>query len=118
MFCLGNIPSSLYYVILTTDNSVGQDSLLTTDNSVGRDRLFGIATRCRLDSLGIQSWWGRDVSYLSRWVPGLFLGVQQSEHGTNNSFPSSAGLQMVRIYSHLPIVSVRACHDVNFTFIF
>jgi len=106
MLCLGNTPNSLYYVILTIDNSVGRDSL------------FGIATRCRLDGLGIQSQWGRDVSYLSRWVPGLFLGVQQSEHGANNSFPSSAGLQMVRIYNHRPTVSVRACHDVTFIFIF
>jgi len=52
---------------------------------VGQDSTVGIATRCRLDSLGIESRWGRDFLHPSRpalgstqppvqWAMGLARG--------------------------------------------
>jgi hypothetical protein len=50
----------------------------------GRDSIVGIATRHELDSVGIESWWGRDFLHPAipalkttqppvHWVPSLFL---------------------------------------------
>jgi hypothetical protein len=55
--------------------------------SGGRDSSVGLATRCGLDSPGIESRWGRDFPNPSRpalgptqppiqWVPGFFPGVK------------------------------------------
>jgi len=68
---------------------------------VGWDSSAGIATRYRLDGLGIESWWGRDFLHPSRmalgpthpslqWVPGLSPGVRQPGRGIDHSPPSSA----------------------------
>jgi len=38
---------------------------------VGRDITVSIATRCRLDSLEIESWWGQDFPHPSRLALGL-----------------------------------------------
>jgi hypothetical protein len=54
-------------------------------SSMGRDSSVGIATGYRLDSPGIESWWGRDYSHTSRpalgptqppaqWLPGVSRG--------------------------------------------
>jgi len=56
----------------------------------GQDSVVGIATLYRLDGPGNESWWGQDLSHLSRpalgltqppiqWVPGLFSGGKAAE---------------------------------------
>ena len=63
-----------------------------------------IATRYRLDCLGIESRWGRYFPHPSRptlgptqppiqWVPGLFRGVRQLGHGVDHPHPSSTKVE-------------------------
>jgi len=42
----------------------------TTSKVVGQDSVDSIATRCRLDSPGIESRWGRDFLHLTRLALG------------------------------------------------
>jgi len=77
---------------------------------VGRDSSASIATRYRLDGLGIESWWGQDSLHPSRmalgptqpplqWVPGLSPGVRRPGRGVDHSPPSSAEVkERVELY--------------------
>jgi hypothetical protein len=57
---------------------------------MGQNSSVSIATGYGLDSLGIESWWGRDFLHLSRpalgptqppvrWVPGLSWGIENGQ---------------------------------------
>ena len=67
---------------------------------MGSDSIVSIATRYRLDSPGIKSWWGWDFPHPSRpalhpnqrpvwWVTRSFSGVKPPRCGINNPLTSS-----------------------------
>jgi len=69
-----------------------------------RDSTVGIATRCGLNSLGIESWWGRDFLHMSKkalgptqppaqWEPILFPAVKRLGRRDDHPPPSSADVK-------------------------
>jgi hypothetical protein len=82
---------------------------------VGRDSVLGTATYYGLDSLGIESWSGRDFLHPSRpglrptqppvqWVSGLFPRVKWLGHGIDYPPPSSTEVkERVELYLYSPV---------------
>ena len=81
---------------------------------VGRDSSVGIATRYRLDGLGIESRWGRDFQHPSRpalgatqppiqWAPGLSQGLKRPGRGADHPPPCKGrGQERVGLYLYSP----------------
>ena len=80
---------------------------------VSQDSVVNIATCYRVDSLGIESWWGRGFPHLSRlslrptqapiqWLLGHSLGVNWPEYGVNHlpSSNTSVKERELYLYSH------------------
>jgi len=96
---------------------------------VGRDSLVSIVMCNWLDSLGIESRWGRDFLHLSRpvlwptqppmqYIPGLFRGVKRPGHGVDRPPSSSADAkERVELYIYSPpLWAFVACSRENFSF--
>jgi len=79
----------------------------------GWDISVGIATRYGLDSLGIESWWGREILHLSRpalrptqppvqWVPGLSRGKVAGAWRWPSTPSSTKVKERVELYLYSP----------------
>ena len=81
--------------------------------SMSRDSVIGIATRCGLDSLGIETWWDKMLRILQNWPwrPSnllysdywVFPGVKRLGRGTDYPPSSSAEVkERIKLYIYSP----------------
>jgi hypothetical protein len=93
---------------------------------MGRDSSVGIATRCGLDGMAIESRWGGGRFFARPhrpWDPptlctigtGSFPGVKRPGRGADHPPPSSAEVKRESSYTSTP-QGHRVCYGVPFTF--
>jgi hypothetical protein len=108
---------SVSHYMATHRSGVTVHISVSTVQAVDQDSAVGTTTCYGLDSLEIESLWGRDFPHPSRpplgptqppthWIPGLFFGVKRSERGVDHPLNLALRLKkIVELYLYSPFGS-------------